>query len=630
MKTRLPSTQWLFRFCLLLSIICLLPSALAARPLTDMSITDGFSVRGEMDLEDGRPSGSDARRILFDEGPKGTPLAVGEVTFETGLYLLDAKVGWTYRLDDRFLSLFFVLGNPSDSKDRATLRIVGDDALLYQSDILEPGETVPVLIDLRGINELRLTTERRRGRNGHLVLGNARLTERNGGPAMMGAPSEGQPGNQLPDVRVSAAPEKGAAPLEVAFNSTASTDPDGKIMRYTWFFGDGARDTLNFNPTHTYDTPGIYEVAVIAEDDAGGQGVGRAVVFVEATANQRPVARTRVEPRLIAPGGSITFDAGFSFDNDGRIVNATWTFPDGTSREGLKATEVFPEAGIYSVRLDLEDDDGGITTVTERVRVDDGSNSTVFPLREGSRILFIGNSLLGGIGDALKYFASVSEPAFTYESGGAGKGAGNVEQYATQPELSVKAIIDEGWDIVVIQPWGRPYEENHEEVFQPYARTLVEWIRESGAYPIFLEPHVGYWNLDEQQKLGPVRIGQFADEVGAGYIPAGQAWLEVFNDYPAPRGGRLNRLYDGPETDVVDLLYRDNVHQNDLGSYLNALVIWHYLTGQSPLGIELPESVEDFEDRSMKRKYKDMDQLRYLHQAAARVSRPAEPLREND
>ena len=33
---------------------------------------------------------------------------------------------------------------------------------------------------------------------------------------------------------------------------------------------------------------------------------------------------------------------------------------------------------------------------------------------------------------------------------------------------------------------------------------------------------------------------------------------------------------------------------------------------------------------SMKRKYKDMDQLRYLHQAAARVSRPAEPLREKD
>ncbi len=615
-----------FRFCF---AVCLLPVVLAARPLSDLPIIEGYSVRGEMSLEEGKPTGGAAKRILFETGPDGAPLAVGETKFETGIYLPDAKVGWTYDLGGEFLSLFFVLGNPSDTKDRATLRVVGDDRLLYQSDVLEPGETLPVLIDLRGIDELRLTTERRLGRNGHLVLGNARLTTRNTGPASMNAPSEGRAGNDWPEVRIRIEPEQGAAPLEVTFDSTASTDADGEIMRYTWFFGDGTRDTLSFNPTHTYDMPGIYEVAVVAEDDSGGQGVGRTTVFVEAAANQRPVARTRIEPRLSEPGGEITFDASASFDNDGRIVKSTWTFPDGTSIDGEKTSHTFPATGIYSVRLDLEDEDGGITTVTERVRVDDGSNATVFPLREGSRILFIGNSLLGGIGDALEYFASVSEQPFTYESGGAGKGGGNVEQFATQPELSVKAIIDEGWDIVVIQPWGRPYENNHEEVFQPYARTLVEWIRESGAYPVFLEPHVSYWNLDEQQKLGPVRIGQFAEKIGAGYIPAGQAWLEVFNDYPAPRGGRLNRIYDGPTKDVVDMLYSDHVHQNNYGAYLNALVIWHYLTGQSPLDIDLPDDTNDFEDRSMKRKYKDIDKMRYLHEAAARISRPAEPLEAN-
>ena len=40
------------------------------------------------------------------------------------------------------------------------------------------------------------------------------------------------------------------------------SDPDGDILSLTWDFGDGATG-VGYTPTHTYTTPGIYEVLLI-------------------------------------------------------------------------------------------------------------------------------------------------------------------------------------------------------------------------------------------------------------------------------------------------------------------------------------------------------------------------------
>jgi PKD repeat protein len=76
-------------------------------------------------------------------------------------------------------------------------------------------------------------------------------------------------GVQRPLVRVSATPQTGPAPLEVAFRGEA-TDPEGQGLEYTWDFGDGATGEGQ-EITHTYAKAGYYQAKVAARDAKGAE-----------------------------------------------------------------------------------------------------------------------------------------------------------------------------------------------------------------------------------------------------------------------------------------------------------------------------------------------------------------------
>jgi len=66
-------------------------------------------------------------------------------------------------------------------------------------------------------------------------------------------------------------PEKGVMPLSVAFDASASNDPDGKIVAYQWDFGDGSTGsgrTIN----HVFTEDGNYPVMLEVTDDSGVSG----------------------------------------------------------------------------------------------------------------------------------------------------------------------------------------------------------------------------------------------------------------------------------------------------------------------------------------------------------------------
>lgn len=75
---------------------------------------------------------------------------------------------------------------------------------------------------------------------------------------------------QAPFAIFSATPTVGEAPLRVAFNGSASRDPDGSITQYEWDFnGDGTVDATGATPTHTYGTPGTFVATLTVTDDRG-------------------------------------------------------------------------------------------------------------------------------------------------------------------------------------------------------------------------------------------------------------------------------------------------------------------------------------------------------------------------
>ena len=69
--------------------------------------------------------------------------------------------------------------------------------------------------------------------------------------------------------------------LGVALDASGSRDPDGTIASYAWTFGDGAAST-GVNATHTYATPGSYDVTLTVTDDSGATATTTESVTVAA------------------------------------------------------------------------------------------------------------------------------------------------------------------------------------------------------------------------------------------------------------------------------------------------------------------------------------------------------------
>ena len=107
----------------------------------------------------------------------------------------------------------------------------------------------------------------------------------------------------------SANPTSGPAPLNVSFSSSGSSDPEGQPLTYSWNFGDGATSTAA-NPSHTYTTPGTYQVAL--------DGLGRRQHF-DFAPRSRSASVSVPTATISSPTDGMQFQAGdvISYRGDG-------------------------------------------------------------------------------------------------------------------------------------------------------------------------------------------------------------------------------------------------------------------------------------------------------------------------
>ena len=75
--------------------------------------------------------------------------------------------------------------------------------------------------------------------------------------------------NTDPVAQFTATPGEGAAPLDVWFDASASSDPDADELLFFWEFGDGNTDTGKI-VTHRFEQEGTYRVELTVDDDWGG------------------------------------------------------------------------------------------------------------------------------------------------------------------------------------------------------------------------------------------------------------------------------------------------------------------------------------------------------------------------
>ena len=77
-----------------------------------------------------------------------------------------------------------------------------------------------------------------------------------------------------------AGPYQGTTSSPVAFDGSASSDPDGTVVSHDWTFGDGGTAS-GAKPTHAYATAGTYTVELTVTDDTGRTGTATTTASIQ-------------------------------------------------------------------------------------------------------------------------------------------------------------------------------------------------------------------------------------------------------------------------------------------------------------------------------------------------------------
>ena len=188
-------------------------------------------------------------------------------------------------------------------------------------------------------------------------------------PSITSAVISAPPANIAP-VANPGGPYRGAPGQMITFNGSASEDPNGDALTYSWNFGDGSSGS-GVNPTHTYAAAGNYTVTLtVSDSQLESAPVTTTAEIAIPPANRAPVADPG-GPYSGETGAEIRFDGSASSDPDGDSLTYAWNFGDGSTATGATPTHRYASSGVYEVTLIVNDGELASAAVAARVEVVD-------------------------------------------------------------------------------------------------------------------------------------------------------------------------------------------------------------------------------------------------------------------
>ena len=149
----------------------------------------------------------------------------------------------------------------------------------------------------------------------------------------------------------SATPTSGLAPVKVSFTNLSS----GTLTSCAWDFGDGGTSTECGNPSHTYETAGLYTVSLTVSGPEGTDTetkVDYILAYAPVTANftATPIS------------GLVPLEVSFSNLSLGTVTSCIWDFGDGaTSTVCNNPVHTYLSGGVYTVALTVSGPAGSYT-----------------------------------------------------------------------------------------------------------------------------------------------------------------------------------------------------------------------------------------------------------------------------
>ena len=136
---------------------------------------------------------------------------------------------------------------------------------------------------------------------------------------------------QPPQAEFVGTPLSGTAPLTVQFTNQSLF---GQNAAWSWDFGDGTGSALE-NPSHSYDTAGVYEVSLEVTDSAGTDTETKAEYIQVDPPLTAPTLAKSFEPSTILAGASTTITFTLSNGNSSALTGANFLDPYAGGPTGL-------------------------------------------------------------------------------------------------------------------------------------------------------------------------------------------------------------------------------------------------------------------------------------------------------
>ncbi len=166
----------------------------------------------------------------------------------------------------------------------------------------------------------------------------------------------------------------------IIFGSGNSTDPGNDTLTYSWLVDDGATNTLittttNITTGYAFPDQGVYTVTLEVDDGDGGLGSDVITVTIQ---NGPPTAVITSSTVTETEGIPIIFGSGNSTDPGNDTLTYSWLVDDGatntliTTTTNITTTYAFPDQGVYTVTLQVDDGDGGLDSDVITVTIQNG------------------------------------------------------------------------------------------------------------------------------------------------------------------------------------------------------------------------------------------------------------------
>jgi gliding motility-associated-like protein len=145
------------------------------------------------------------------------------------------------------------------------------------------------------------------------------------------------------------------------FTDQSTIANPGGIVSWFWDFGDGSTDTIQ-NPSHTYNSPGNFNVTLIITDSVGCSDT----ITKPAIINSIPQASFITQN--VCAGQNMPFQNTSNIFGGG-LMNHSWNFGNGATSVQTSPWYQYPNPGTYTVTLIVTGPGGCKDTATQQVTV---------------------------------------------------------------------------------------------------------------------------------------------------------------------------------------------------------------------------------------------------------------------